>query len=46
MRNNRLKRINFLFCPMDVASMCETVALIPDRILRQEFTQHVVVNVF
>ncbi|EGR0728176.1 exopolysaccharide biosynthesis glycosyltransferase VpsK [Vibrio cholerae] len=45
MRNNRLKRINFLGSPMDVASMSETVALIRDRILCQEFTQHVVVNV-
>ncbi|WP_202883190.1 WecB/TagA/CpsF family glycosyltransferase [Vibrio cholerae] len=45
MRNNRLKRINFLGSPMDVASMSETIALIRDRILRQEFTQHVVVNV-
>ncbi len=40
-----MKRINFLGSPMDVASMSETVALIRDRILRQEFTQHVVVNV-
>lgn len=40
-----MKRINFLGSPMDVASMSETVALIRDCILRQEFTQHVVVNV-
>ncbi|GFK33459.1 UDP-N-acetyl-D-mannosaminuronic acid transferase [Vibrio cholerae] len=40
-----MKRINFLGSPMDVASMSETIALIRDRILRQEFTQHVVVNV-
>jgi len=40
-----LKRINFLGSPMDVASMSETVGLIRDRIFRQEFTQHVVVNV-
>lgn len=40
-----MKRINFLGCPMDAASMSETVALIRDRILQQQFTQHVVVNV-
>lgn len=40
-----MQRINFLGSPMDVASMGETVALIRERILRQEFTQHVVVNV-
>ncbi|KQA21389.1 UDP-N-acetyl-D-mannosamine transferase [Vibrio metoecus] len=40
-----MQRINFLGSPMDVASMGETVALIHERILRQEFTQHVVVNV-
>ncbi len=40
-----MQRINFLGSPMDVASMSETVGLIRERILRQEFTQHVVVNV-
>ncbi|ENM5751988.1 exopolysaccharide biosynthesis glycosyltransferase VpsK [Vibrio mimicus] len=45
MRNTTLQRINFLGSPMDVASMSETVGLIRERILRQEFTQHVVVNV-
>ncbi|QIL86095.1 WecB/TagA/CpsF family glycosyltransferase [Vibrio sp. HDW18] len=40
-----MKRINMLGSPMDVASMAETVALIRERILRHEFTQHVVVNV-
>ncbi|WP_032468179.1 exopolysaccharide biosynthesis glycosyltransferase VpsK [Vibrio sp. RC586] len=45
MRNIILQRINFLGSPMDVASMGETVALIRERILRQDFTQHVVVNV-
>ncbi|HEX7636263.1 MAG TPA: WecB/TagA/CpsF family glycosyltransferase [Noviherbaspirillum sp.] len=40
-----MNRIELFGCPMDVATMTETVDLIRDRILRQQFTQHVVVNV-
>lgn len=40
-----MQRINFMGCPMDSASMDETVAYIEQRILNGEFTQHVVVNV-
>ncbi|OIN07911.1 WecB/TagA/CpsF family glycosyltransferase [Oceanisphaera psychrotolerans] len=40
-----MKRINVLGCPMDVASMAQTVAAIRDGIRERRFTQHVVVNV-
>ena len=40
-----MQRIEFLGNPMDAASMVDTVANIEARIARQEFTQHVVVNV-
>ncbi|QTO51353.1 WecB/TagA/CpsF family glycosyltransferase [Burkholderia latens] len=40
-----MKRIELFGCPMDVATMSETVELIRNRIARRQFTQHVVVNV-
>lgn len=40
-----MNRIKFLDSPMDVASMAETVECIKERILKGQFTQHVVVNV-
>lgn len=40
-----MKRIEVLGCPLDVASMDETVSFISERVSRREFTQHVVVNV-
>lgn len=40
-----MNRIELLNCPMDVASMAETVQLIDDAIAVDRFTQHVVVNV-
>jgi len=40
-----MKRIDFLDCPMDVASMAETVTVIRDAVAARRFTQHVVVNV-
>lgn len=40
-----MKRITFLNSPMDVATMDETVDFIKERILANQFTQHVVVNV-
>lgn len=40
-----MRRIELLGCPMDVASMSETVQVIDDSIARNTFTQHVVVNV-
>lgn len=40
-----MKRINVLGCPMDVASMGQTVAAIRNAIKERRFTQHVVVNV-
>ncbi|REE22815.1 N-acetylmannosaminyltransferase [Paraburkholderia sp. BL27I4N3] len=40
-----MKRIELFGCPMDVATMHETVNMIGDRIERKQFTQHVVVNV-
>ena len=40
-----MKRIEFLSCPMDVATMDESVEWIRSRIERRQFTQHVVVNV-
>ncbi|WP_133645651.1 WecB/TagA/CpsF family glycosyltransferase [Paraburkholderia flava] len=40
-----MKRIEMFGCPMDVASMQETVDLIEARIAARQFTQHVVVNV-
>lgn len=41
----KLNRINFLNTPMDVGSMKDTVDIISERISRNQFTQHVVVNV-
>lgn len=40
-----MKRIELLGCPMDVASMSETVQVIDQSIAENRFTQHVVVNV-
>lgn len=40
-----MKRINFLSCPMDIATMGETVDCVADRVSKRQFTQHVVVNV-
>ncbi|PMM49346.1 WecB/TagA/CpsF family glycosyltransferase [Vibrio splendidus] len=40
-----MKRINFLGSPMDLANMSDSVEAIKARILSNEFTQHVVVNV-
>ena len=38
-------RIEFLGCPLDVASMDETVESIRKSVETETFTQHVVVNV-
>ncbi len=40
-----IRRIEMLGCPMDIATMDDTVALIKRRIEARQFTQHVVVNV-
>src|SRR5690554_1512960 len=40
-----MNRIELLNCPMDVASMKETVGLIDAAVAADRFTQHVVVNV-
>lgn len=40
-----MKRINMMRCPMDSATMNETVDIITQRIDNKQFTQHVVVNV-
>lgn len=40
-----MNRIELFGCPMDVATMSETVELIRSRIAHRQFTQHVVVNV-
>ena len=40
-----MKRINLFSCPMDVATMSETVDCIAERVGKRKFTQHVVVNV-
>nr|WP_075643568.1 WecB/TagA/CpsF family glycosyltransferase [Paraburkholderia ginsengiterrae] len=40
-----MKRIQVLGCPMDAATMDETVAVISSRIMARQFTQHVAVNV-
>lgn len=40
-----MHRIELMGCPMDVASMAETVQMIRDAVLAGRFTQHVVVNV-
>lgn len=40
-----MNRINLLNCPMDVASMTETVEQIDAAVAAGNFTQHVVVNV-
>lgn len=40
-----MRRIEILGCPMDVATMGETVGVIRDAVARGIFTQHVVVNV-
>jgi N-acetylglucosaminyldiphosphoundecaprenol N-acetyl-beta-D-mannosaminyltransferase len=39
-----MRRINMLGCPMDVATMDETVAVIDEKIAMRVFTQHGVVN--
>lgn len=43
--DTRMKRIEFLGTPMDIATMEETVSHIENRIADGEFLQHVVVNV-
>ncbi|MFA5495370.1 MAG: WecB/TagA/CpsF family glycosyltransferase [Porticoccaceae bacterium] len=40
-----MQRIDVLGCPMDVATMGETVAVIDEAVAADRFTQHVVVNV-
>jgi len=40
-----MNRIELFSCPVDIATMDETVAWIDSRIERRQFTQHVVVNV-
>ena len=40
-----MKRIRFLNVPMDISTMEDTVSFIEDRMIAEEFTQHVVVNV-
>ncbi|WP_454807695.1 WecB/TagA/CpsF family glycosyltransferase [Paraburkholderia fungorum] len=40
-----MKRIEILGCPMDSATMDETVSAISTRIVTKQFTQHVAVNV-
>jgi N-acetylglucosaminyldiphosphoundecaprenol N-acetyl-beta-D-mannosaminyltransferase len=40
-----MKRIKLFTCPVDVATMSETVEWIISRVERNQFTQHVVVNV-
>ncbi|MFM0503292.1 WecB/TagA/CpsF family glycosyltransferase [Paraburkholderia caffeinilytica] len=40
-----MKRIEVLGCPMDAATMDETVAEISKRAIAKQFTQHVAVNV-
>jgi N-acetylglucosaminyldiphosphoundecaprenol N-acetyl-beta-D-mannosaminyltransferase len=40
-----MNRVELFSCPMDVATMDETVAWIGSRIESRQFTQHVVVNV-
>ncbi|MGA7779077.1 MAG: WecB/TagA/CpsF family glycosyltransferase [Paraburkholderia sp.] len=40
-----MKRVELFSCPMDIATMDETVDWIGSRIERNQFTQHVVVNV-
>jgi len=40
-----MRRIEVLGCPMDVATMGETVETIRDAVAKGSFTQHVVVNV-
>ncbi|MCG5072833.1 WecB/TagA/CpsF family glycosyltransferase [Paraburkholderia tagetis] len=40
-----MERISLFSCPMDVATMDETVDWIADRASKRQFTQHVVVNV-
>ena len=40
-----MRRIELLSCPLDIASMQETVQVIDEAIAQNKFTQHVVVNV-
>jgi N-acetylglucosaminyldiphosphoundecaprenol N-acetyl-beta-D-mannosaminyltransferase len=40
-----MKRVELFSCPMDIATMDETVEWIASRIELKQFTQHVVVNV-
>ncbi|WP_305046415.1 WecB/TagA/CpsF family glycosyltransferase [Geoalkalibacter sp.] len=40
-----MRRIEILGCPMDVATMSETVEAIREAVVARRFTQHVVVNV-
>ncbi|OTP75950.1 WecB/TagA/CpsF family glycosyltransferase [Caballeronia sordidicola] len=40
-----MNRIEFFSCPLDVATMDETVEWIGSRVSKGQFTQHVVVNV-
>ncbi len=40
-----MKRIEVFGCPMDVATMSDTVSTIAEKVSQRRFTQHVVVNV-
>ena len=40
-----MNRVNIMGCPMDVATISETVDAIDHAISKDKFTQHVVVNV-
>ncbi|RDJ99494.1 WecB/TagA/CpsF family glycosyltransferase [Paraburkholderia lacunae] len=40
-----MKRIELLGCPLDIATLAETVGKLSVRIANRQFTQHVVVNV-
>ena len=40
-----MRRIEMMGCPLDVASMEETINVIDDAIAKKQFVQHVVVNV-
>lgn len=45
MTQSFIRRIEMFGCPMDVATMSDTVKIIAERIEKKQFTQHVVVNV-
>ncbi len=41
----KMRRVEFLGCPLDIASMSETVEAVWSAVAEGKFTQHVVVNV-